>query len=679
LIAAVAFAADLSTECEYVDSNRYLTNVDYVKKCFETYKTDEPSHIINAIIMNLDIIKEIYPYVDIASNPPNNPPGYFKVVNYTSAFEELKKDLKNSGGVVSKIIRPTMKFVKAFHDGHFSFSINYDSVAGGILSPIYFVLPFAWDAENDERQVFIKPNSYTNTFIYNGSQILRAKYNAGLYATKVDGRDALEFFADYLGEYNDMKSKQGTLIFSMMAASGRVPLLVYPVENIFDTHKITFSDGSELSYKNGFMNLMHSGRRDNSLELKGVAEKAVNEQEVIAAIRNFKRVKREKREEENDWVQCGMIDNMNYVSIQTFSPRSVSMFLDELLGCIEQFDENDKPITVILPENGGGSTALREVVQFLLMPTSDSRTIRAIRKTRVTRAIALKDLDFVTVTNDECRALTPFEMTQFWEETEKDDLGNGVIHTRTKKYVESFKDSFYPFADHTFKKNIRKPTDIIVATDGYCFSSCAFFVDNCIRSGSAIVTGYGVTMPGDELFAAAQCPSRVYTPSNYYQDLNDVNNYYGISFTTTFSESFNFSKNMKEVIPTDYDILRIDKHCGYLKNRQPVFSDLLKKTTEVYEEFKTKCNPANKRLLYVTDECSSSDKNALYSGYMCGSNGEWDKKKCRISGCKPGYVVDFDNDKCVPNPCDPRSASSGLYPMISVLLATISILIHFVL
>jgi len=499
-----------------------------------------------------------------------------------------------------------------------------------------------------------------------------------VYATKVDEKDALEFFGNFFGEYDQMKSVQGRLFNSLGSSNYGFKILMNPIDDLFDEHTITFSDGSKFSYHLGFVNKnVPSGTRDDLWlkDPKKCDESDINETEIIDIIKNMDKMKRQKRDA-HIYAECGMIGNMNYISIPTFSPDSSSMFVVEFMECIESFDENDKPITVILPYNPGGSTALRELIQFFLMPASDSRTFRAARKTSTTRYLSVEK-EYISIQNpSNCDGLINQELAQFWNISEHDDFGNGVIHTRTKKFIESFKNQFYPIAQFGLKKHVRKPTEIILATDGFCFSSCAFFVDNAIRSGSAIVTGYGVTMPGDEVFVAGQCPSRVVNPAENFDDLNDLNDEYGISFQSTFLESYNFSTKMDEKIPADYDILRIDKHCGYMKNNNPVFTDLLKHTTAVYEEFKTKCNPANKRLFLVSDECKSKDKNALYSGYVCGENGEWDKSKCKISGCKPGYVVDFDQDKCVPHACDPRAASSSLYPMITIIVAALAIALH---
>ena len=42
-------------------------------------------------------------------------------------------------------------------------------------------------------------------------------------------------------------------------------------------------------------------------------------------------------------------------------------------------------------------------------------------------------------------------------------------------------------------------------------------------------------------------------------------------------------------------------------------------------------------------------------------DGKWDKSTCKISSCEDGYVVDFDNDECILNPCSPISPSSSSF------------------
>jgi len=247
----------------------------------------------------------------------------------------------------------------------------------------------------------------------------------------------------------------------------------------------------------------------------------------------------------------------------------------------------------------------------------------------------------------------------FWVQTNQDEFGKDVIHERTLKLFLNYLFTARMFSDYKLK-NTRKPTDIIVTTEGYCFSACSFFVNNIIRFGAAIVAGYGLTNPGDDLFVAAQCPSTVINPADYFKELRK-NSEYGLRFDTSITETYNVSTEMDESIPGDYDILRIDKYMKYYNVTNIMTDEFFELTKEVHQEFQTNCNPMNKRLFMITKECKSSDPNASYSGYICGANGKWDKSVCKIAACEPPYVVDYDNNQCVLNPCDVNYASTDLY------------------
>jgi len=326
------------------------------------------------------------------------------------------------------------------------------------------------------------------------------------------------------------------------------------------------------------------------------------------------------------------------------------------------------------------------------MPTTDNRIVDAVRKSDRSEKIAPSIMMGYQWSNDNetCnRMKSTREVQSFYRETVTDDFGNGVKHHRTKMAFEDLKNDIKPLLAHKMQKNLRKPTDIIVATDGYCFSSCALLVDNIILSGGAIAAGYGATNPRGDLFAAAQCPSGVITPSTMYDETSNTS-IYGLSFSSTYVESYRITPGMTDVIPLDYEIIPIDKHTEYYDDFNPEdttdITNLLSKTFDVFEQFKTQCNPRNSRLLLVTDECKSDEPNAVRSGYACGSNGEWDKNTCKVAACKEGYVVDFVNDKCILNPCYPHksspeesvsySSSPSLRPLMALVVMVFVALCH---
>jgi len=301
------------------------------------------------------------------------------------------------------------------------------------------------------------------------------------------------------------------------------------------------------------------------------------------------------------------------------------------------------------------------------MPNNENRALMAVRKTDTTQTLADKLLPGLSEVDDASCTIFSFksQISQFWSATETDTFGS-VLHQRTKKAFLAYEDTMRRALNSALKKHIRKPTDIIVVTDGFCFSACSFFVDNVIRAGAAIVSGIGGYLPDDKFFVPSQCPSTVIDPSLYVETISN-NSYYGLEFRTTFMESYDITNDMKETIPGDFQVFHIDTHLEYYDSLFPKMSDIAEKAAAVITKFQTNCNPDNHRLVFVTDKCSVKDPNALTVGYGCASTGVWDESSCLISTCKPGYRVDFETNKCVKNYCDPRvSMASGVGPFFGI-------------
>ena len=621
------------------------------------------------ILENLRYIRDLYPYVEIAKNPPSKPAGYFKTWDYDAQLAQLEKKFNESGNIVSKVFRATIEFVNGFRDGHFYLVVYNPQKYPNIFSTFVAVLPFQWDIimqSDGKRSILISSNDASTDFLSSSQiSIIENAYSKKVYVDTVDGKKAFDFFSGFFGDINEMKSVQGRLISAKAMAEGGFYPVEHPIDHLFTNHTLVFSDGTKLYFTLGFLNTKNRPKsRASAVEygIKKLVEVVEPKTElgILEAIENHKQVVRSKRAE-HVHVLCGKSKDgeMNYMSIRSFAPSNSTVYIQELVECIADFDNNDKPIAVIFPRNGGGSNYLRELTQYLLMPTSELRLVEAYRKSNRTEKIFINQGYYSSyiqpsVVTQSCSYMNKTTGIEWYAVDDTDDFGNGVVHVRTKKMLSSLRSSVRSYRNRCLKKHVRKPTEIIAVTDGLCFSACSLFVGACIRSGSAIVAGYGGTTPGDELFVAAQNPSSVIYAGSYNTTFRTYYNETGLLFATPFSETFNFSKKLNEKIPGDYDILRIDAHTGYYKALGYDLDDLLNHTKSVYERFKTHCNPANKRLFLVDENCTSDDPWALYSGHPCGSNGKWDMSKCKISACQPGWITDFDRNKCVRNACDPR-------------------------
>jgi len=690
LLLIAAFA--MSDACKYVDKETNLLDLEKVKECFNTVTV--PKAFTDGIIETLTVIGDFYPYVEISMHPPSD---YFPTVNYSAGIETLTKLFEGKNEIPLKdVVRPVQKFIKSFHDGHFSLTLDKSNEIENPFHSVACAFPFNWDLTNvtkDKADVFLTPSEATTSFLGEDTVNL-IKTNKDVAVKTVDGKPAFDFFVNFFGEYNDMKSQQGRLQDTRYKSTHAFRILGMPLEDdvLFGNHTVEYADGKSFTFHILYVNRANVKSRSDDFDMHPISTYTLEqEMEMLRFLKNYKPKAIKGRDlRENKFIPCGYIDGMNYITIDTFSPSDNEAFADEFFACLAEIDKNTDPITILFPMNGGGSLVLEQLMEYALTPDYDFRMYAAVRKgpKELAKKIFVDTAEYIQALADidnNCGGFSTLEdRKRMWNATQQDTFGD-IIHKRTKKYFVTQKKAYAEYANKSLT-NVRKPTDIILATDGYCFSACSIFVLNSIRKGSAIVTGFGTTKPGDNQFVAAQCPSSVINPNTYF-DTKEVCEKYGLSFQATLFESYNISAEAKETTPGDFEIFRIDKHLGYNKGVEPDIKEMIPYLKSLREEFKTKCNPLNKRLFLVDDACKSkvNDPNALAVGYACGGNGEWDKNTCKISSCKIGYAVDFDNNKCVENICDLRpepspspsssvhpSSASVVYPTILSLLALLA-------
>jgi len=145
----------------------------------------------------------------------------------------------------------------------------------------------------------------------------------------------------------------------------------------------------------------------------------------------------------------------------------------------------------------------------------------------------------------------------------------------------------------------------------------------------------------------------------------------GFSLNYPFMEIFNKLDNENEKkIPLEYQINEIDERV-YLLNEydDSVYQDFIDNALLIIEKYKTKCNPKNKNLLLLSDECTFSES-YIHGGYECNDDGTW-SKKCVPSYCDIGYTFDYKKKDCVKDVCLARIKALKIY-LILILVFSIS-------
>ena len=228
----------------------------------------------------------------------------------------------------------------------------------------------------------------------------------------------------------------------------------------------------------------------------------------------------------------------------------------------------------------------------------------------------------------------------------------------------------------------RKPTEIIIFTDGYSFSAASLFMQYLQRGGGAIIASYlgnpNYIDRNDIPFDISQSPSPIFThnllkifsPDNYKELLEENENYKNREDEDEYKET---PKDEWEIqmpgiqsfygpddfqIPLEYEVVLPDEKSGIFVNFDgDNYDKFVSKAKDILKKYKTECNPKNKKLLKISNECDSKFPNDYtHGGYECGEDGKW-TNKCVASYCDPGYFFHIEKKKCVKDVCSSISVT----------------------
>ena len=268
-----------------------------------------------------------------------------------------------------------------------------------------------------------------------------------------------------------------------------------------------------------------------------------------------------------------------------------------------------------------------------------------------------------------------------------DDYGDDIKLHRTKmfqilnknklKEIKKIREELYKI------NNLKRPTDIIIFTDGFSFGATSFFIKGLQETGGAIIVGYKGNPKIEEKFDASQSASS----STNFENSDINNNLLKCGFKIediSFYQSFDYSYQGDKPIPKEYTIFPVDERVNiYQKYNDSLYDIFIQKAFEIFDKYNknNKCNsnnllltydPNDKKTCYVFD----NDKYA-HGGYQCGSNGEW-TNNCVPYYCDIGYIFDTYNKKCIKDICtednednNTESKKEGDFPVYAIVLISV--------
>ncbi|EAL42877.1 hypothetical protein CL6EHI_094570 [Entamoeba histolytica] len=381
-----------------------------------------------------------------------------------------------------------------------------------------------------------------------------------------------------------------------------------------------------------------------------------------------KRIKQENDEykpncsEYNEEICCLTTSNkVNTLIVNTFDAISNGYyFLDKLTECLDKFDSNDYPIQVIFPKNGGGLVKLAQTIEKALSPYDDVDYILSARISEFTEDIMKKGYALYMYDPETCESRE--------NEINPKTLGEWYTNHRTIKYEDVEHNVTQPSIVSLMKilqtisfndvpeikqsmKHPRKPTEIVVYTDSYCYSACSLVTKGLKEWGGAIIVGFdGDPYGKDEEFEVGLSPSNNIRSITEI-DSNNIFKQYGYKLGLTVRETCRFNYNYNETIPREFLTDMIDERVNIYQFSNDKIN-------------KTKCNPKNKRLVKRDEKCDEEvNIEHGHGGYECGDNGEW-STKCVLAYCDEGYKFDYINNRCIEDVClYPPNPSNGTRDM----------------
>ena len=230
-----------------------------------------------------------------------------------------------------------------------------------------------------------------------------------------------------------------------------------------------------------------------------------------------------------------------------------------------------------------------------------------------------------------------------------DKNNNKIIHKRTK-IVDcnlSSRTHFYNFRKNT--KNMRKPTDILIFTDGYSYSATSSFIKNVQLKGGAIIVGYSESLNLNK-FDSSLSPLSVISTEDTKDDFSKQITNLGFSLRYTIKEYFDKNDIENELnIPLEYKIHEIDERFEYYPYNYFSLSEFILKTKSIFKNYQTNCNPKNKKLVLISEKFIFSSKE-MHGGYECGDDGKW-SDKCVPTYCDNGFYFDETKNECIKDLC----------------------------
>ncbi|EDR22410.1 hypothetical protein EDI_039100 [Entamoeba dispar SAW760] len=640
----------LSKQCSEYTTNE-IDTVDSAFECIESIETTEKEN--NDIITGLKYYLEAYVFKDILKNPPqpsfsNN---YYEKVDIDAELNKINTKTTSMYDFYSQI----KNLIISTRDGHLAFNVDKDlNKPNSELTNFFYFLPFEINIDNDKKMYLIPRKSLGGIPI----DVPEIDDNQNIAVKTINGEDPFNIIREFGKKYLGLKCPHAQFTEARSAISfGSLSDTPLTKEYLNTPITITWENGESVTINYSIFKLSTPNKSLKELlqgeEVKQGIKPKLTPEEIKSRKEIGKRMKTkqgiiERYKSDDNNVGCLLTDNkINTFFIVSFDPKDayVKSYEDTISKCIDLFDSNKYPIQVIFPKNGGGYGYLSRWVEKIISPYDDVDFIGSLRVSDFTEVIIKTGMGTGLYDPETCEVREKGINPQ--------TLGEWYTKPKIIKYGDVEHKVSQPSLDKggmmKLMKNPRKPTEIVVYTDSFCYSACSLVTKGLKEWGGAILVGYDGDPNGkDEEFEVGLSPTSVIGLNEI--DKDNIFTQYGYELGISVTETYRFNYEYNESIPREFLTDMIDERVNIYSD--PDIIDIFEEETKkIIEKYQTKCNPKNKRLVKRDEKCDKEiNIEHGHGGYECGDNGEW-STKCVLAYCDDGYKFDYINNKCIEDVC----------------------------
>ena len=618
------------------------------------------------IIESTKALLEEYPFTNILKDPPKiNGKNYFVSVDLLSNLDSLQSEIeKKSSMKYYEFYQKYYKIIKQTNDNH----VHMEYEKNDTLKDVKIYSPIVIKTIDENKKLFLKLNpNIKNPEIVPNYDKINNKVNVSI--NKINDKNPFEFIRNFCKDYFTFKNKNAKFTYTKKKLynyylkecpmnSDEFNLTIkYDdndiIETMFigevDTNNNQNNSNKSFEYFWNFKNEEKENIKKGNITNPNLLNKLQESKYINKTIfRNFD--EGIKWDYDKGSFKC-RVDKKKSVNVYFQNSFDFNFDFKEIIKeCQNKFLSNDYPIIIIENFNGGGSIQFSILFSEIVQNLYNNQLKCSIKIGKYTEDISEKIYEeFLKENGDNYQS-----NKEFLKDYTTDELSDDNEYNRTKQKPFQLK-NVQDYKDCIIRDKYKKPTEIIIFTDGYSFSATSFFIKSLYHFGGAIIVGFNGDPDTEKKdFDASQSPTFTFVFNNFpeiqIQELEDLGNFgyyfdqisYGPSYKNQYIEG-------KLDYPEEFSVTPVDERVNiYDEYDDTLYEKFIDKAKKIFEKYNKdgNCNKDNKNLKMLNTECDKNFDKYTKGGYECGKNGKW-SDKCKPFYCHKNYYFDYVNQKCV--------------------------------